>query len=376
MDVRGIGVWLCMGIGLLLLGLAGAQAQPAGHPPILSGGEQKNAAKERQRRQDQILQQTFGPMEIRRDVVYAKVDGKDLTLDVFVPNGKAQAGELRPLVIWVHGGGWRQGDKDPCAALFLMKAGYAVASINYRLTGEASFPAQIWDCKAAVRFLRAKANEFGYDPGPIGMMGGSAGGHLAALMGTTNNNADLEGKVGDYTEVSSHVHAVCDWFGPTNLTVQYFEGKEFPKELVVPMSPEKVLNTEVNKSVPRNELTDLLGGLPTRTMEKAILASPILQVGKDAAPFLIMHGDQDQVVPIYQSRTFAQRLREEGVPVELVEIAGAGHGGGEFVNAERMGQIRAFFDRYLRKMKAEEGVEAKDGQGKGKGTLPKTFKTR
>ncbi len=362
-----VGVSVCV-VGLTV-GFALAQAKPEGSEGVGGGVDQWE-------RQNQAVERQVGPVEIRRDVVYATVNGKALTLDVFVPKVRPKPGEIRPLVIWVHGGGWKEGDKEPCYALFLVKHGYAVASINYRLTGEATFPAQIWDCKAAVRFLRAKANEYGYDGGAIGVMGGSAGGHLAALMGTTNNHAELEGREGDFTEVSSNVQAVCDWFGATNLAVEYFNGKEFPREHVVPMDPEKVLNTDVNTSTPKNELTDFLGGPPTRVMEKARLASPILQVSKDDPAFLVMHGDQDNVVPVYQSRMFVQKLKEAQVPVEYVEIPGAGHGGGQFVDAERVRVMQMFFDKYLRKIDAGVSEREAGEKPKPKGTMPKVFNVR
>jgi acetyl esterase/lipase len=379
---RVAGFWLGVGLAALTAAFVAANAQEGSKQPLGDVGGQAGSkpagkgAPGRFERQDQLFEQMFGPLEIQRDLVYAQVDGKALTLDLFVPRGKAKAGEIRPLVIWVHGGGWRGGSKDPCAAIFLAKSGYAVASINYRLTGEASFPAQIWDCKAAVRFLRAKAHEFGYDPGAIGVMGGSAGGHLVALLGTTNNHPELEGKLGEYTDVSSNVQAVCDCFGPTDLTVQVFDGKEIPKALVVPMDPEKVLNTEVNKSTPKNELTDLLGGPPTRMMEKARLASPMLQISQQSSPFLIMHGDKDPIVPVYQSRVFAEKLKEAGVPVEYVEIAGAGHGGAQFMDGERTGQVVRFFDRNLRKIGGDPADGEKGAVAKPKGTLPNTYKTR
>src|SRR5574338_458156 len=147
-----------------------------------------------------------------RNVEFAKPDGIALHLDLYLPANARNA----PLVIWIHGGGWADGDKDNPPGLSLLKHGYALASVEYRLTDRAPFPAQIHDVKAAVRFLRANAARFGLDPERFGAWGESAGGHLAALLGTTSVRGELEGDEG-VTGVSSRVQAVCDWYGPTDL---------------------------------------------------------------------------------------------------------------------------------------------------------------
>jgi acetyl esterase/lipase len=345
---------LCMLIMSALWLVSVAQAQPADAT--------------QQRRAQQVREQLLRSVDIHKDLVYATVDGKELKLDLYVPKQKAPAGQVRPLVVWVHGGGWKGGSKEHNPALFLLMDGYAVASINYRLTGVASFPAQIWDCKAAIRFLRAKAHDYGYDPSNIGVFGGSAGGHLAALMGTTNNHPELEGKVGDHLEVSSNVQAVVGWYGPTDLAVEYFNGKPFPKERITPMDPARILDTAPYKGPDSNELTDLLAGPPIRVMERALLASPIHHVSQYDTPFLIMHGERDNVVPVYQSRRFVEKLREFNVPVEYVEIPNAGHGGAQFFEPEQLRRIQQFFNRHLRN-KPDPGQTT----GKPQGTLPPRY---
>ena len=157
----------------------------------------------------QLLQNTL----VKKNMIYASVEGTDLKLDLFIPE-KAEG--PMPLVVWIHGGGWRSGSKENCRALGLTEYGFAVASINYRLTDVAMFPAQIHDCKAAIRFLRANAKQHRIDPNRIGVWGSSAGAHLAALMGVTNGNKEVEGNIGKYTQTSSDVQAVCDWCGPTD----------------------------------------------------------------------------------------------------------------------------------------------------------------
>ena len=147
-----------------------------------------------------------------RNLEYARVGDKKLLLDLYLPE-KPQ-GPL-PLVIWIHGGAWLGGDKADCPARRLVQRGYAVASVNYRLSNEAIFPAQIKDCKAAVRWLRAHTAEYGLDAGHFGVWGASAGGHLVALLGTSGDTKDFD--KGENLGVSSRVQAVCDWFGPTDL---------------------------------------------------------------------------------------------------------------------------------------------------------------
>lgn len=273
--------------------------------------------------------------EVRRDVVFARVDGHDLKLDLAVPRaggdgpadaGRAQAGRRVPLVIWIHGGGWQGGSKEGSPAVFLLREGFAVASISYRLTDVATFPAQIHDCKAAVRFLRANAEQYGIDPQHIGVWGASAGGHLAALLGVTGDDAQFEGKVGEHLDVSSRVQAVCDWFGPT-----IFDAKNVP--LAFGGNPMVV---------------KLLGGTIDQKRELARMASPALHVTGDAAPFLIVHGDKDNLVPLFQSTIMAQWLEQAGVESKLVVLPNAGHGGPPFVEAARRDEIVAFFSKHLK----------------------------
>src|SRR5687768_12543691 len=154
--------------------------------------------------------------QTKYDLPYVENGKSSQSLDLFIPAG-ATADKPLPLVVWIHGGGWRQGDKARCLALPLLAHGYAVASINYRLSGEAQFPAQIHDCKAAIRWLRANAKEHGIDADRIGVWGSSAGGHLVALLGTSGDVKELEGELGN-AGVSSRVQAVCDFFGPAELS--------------------------------------------------------------------------------------------------------------------------------------------------------------
>jgi acetyl esterase/lipase len=229
-------------------------------------------------------------------------------LDLYIPKDHPPGKKL-PLVIWVHGGGWSGGDKSENMWMQIAKGGFAAASINYRLTDEAQFPAQIFDVKAAVRWLRAHAAEYDIDPKRIGAWGASAGGHLVALLGTSDGTKELEGDEGN-PKFSSRVQAVCDYFGPTDF---------------VNVLDQRERNTG---KAPAEPLVDkLLGGSPTERPEQARLASPVTFVTRHAPPFLIVHGDQDPLVPFQQSEELAETLKKHGVECSLIVVRGGGHGG-------------------------------------------------
>jgi acetyl esterase/lipase len=198
--------------------------------------------------------------------------------------------------MYVHGGGWSSGDKAQGAGALeipaLQSAGFLVVSVNYRLAPEYVFPAMIEDVKCAVRFLRAHASQYNLDPDRIGVWGGSAGGHLVALLGTTDSSAGFD--FGEYLDQSSRVQAVVDMFGPTDLTVQFEGGIE--------------------------KASRVFGDFD------AALASPVTYVSADDPPFLMLHGEADKLVPIEQSQILLSALQAAGVPAELVAVANAGHG--------------------------------------------------
>ena len=252
---------------------------------------------------------------VLKDLAYVEQGHERQRLDLYLP----LAGDRPvPVIVWVHGGGWAGGSKARTPASRMVQSGFAVAAINYRLSQHAVFPAQIHDCKAAIRWLRAHAAEYRLDTRHIGVWGSSAGGHLVALMGTSNGVADLEGTLGN-PEQSSDVQAVVDWFGPTDfLTVG-----------------------------PKETRTNLLGGDPLQIPEQAKRASPIHYVSKDDPPFLVMHGDADKTVPIAQSETFTEALQDAGVDATFIKVVGGGHGGQLFTNQESMQRIEAFFRRHL-----------------------------
>jgi acetyl esterase/lipase len=267
-------------------------------------------------------------VEVLRDVVYGTAGGRELKLDIYRPDERP-AGAM-PVLVWIHGGAWRAGDKRTGGARVVPFAakGYFCASINYRLTGEAAFPAQVEDCKCAVRYLRAHAAEYGIDPERIGVWGSSAGGHLVAMLGTTGGVGELEGE-GGWAGHSSRVQAVCDWYGPSDL-------------LAMADQP-----SNMNHDGPGSPEGAFLGGSVKANPAKARRASPVTYVDADDPPFLIMHGTRDMTVPFGQSEILHAALRDAGVDVTFRPVEGAGHGGPGFGSDEALGLVTDFFAKHL-----------------------------
>ena len=261
-----------------------------------------------------------------RDLAYVENGHERHKLDLFIPAG---AKEALPLILWIHGGGWQSGRKEGCPPLRdgYTQRGFAVASINYRLSGHAVFPAQIEDCKAAIRWLRAHADEYRLDPQRFGVWGSSAGGHLVALVGTSGDVKAFE--VGENLDQSSRVQAVCDYFGPTDFSL--FVTTPGYESHATANSPE----------------AKLIGGVVKENEEKAARTNPITYVSQDDPPFLIVHGDKDPTVPINQSQLLYDALKQEGVKVHFHTIKGAGHGQG-FGGPEIEPMVGGFFDRMLK----------------------------
>ncbi len=244
------------------------------------------------------------------DLEYAKVDGVSLQLDLYLPAHTASPSKAvaPPLVVWIHGGGWTEGARRPCPMTWLVGRGYAVASITYRLAPKYIFPAQIEDCKAAIRWLRANAAEYGYDPDRIGLCGESAGGHLVTLLGLTSGtgNKALDGKVGDHLDTSSDVQAVCEMYGPADLT--------------------KPVNDHVPGTVDIQKIvTTFLGGSLEEKHEQAVAASPLTYITAKSPPFLIVHGDHDPLVAVDQAWMLFHAMRAAKAPVELWVIPNGSH---------------------------------------------------
>ncbi len=259
-----------------------------------------------------------------RDLEYGHANNHAMRLDLYLPE---KEDHRLPLIIWIHGGGWRGGSKDvPSPALPFTAKGYAVAQVGYRLTREATFPAQIYDCKAAVRWLRANAAKYNLDPEKFAAWGSSAGGHLVALLGVSEGIVELEGKVNDL-KASSRVQAVVDWYGPTD----FLQSSNLP--------------SSIHPGDSNSPVAKLLGGPVLDNKDKAAAASPMTYVSKAAPPFLIMHGDQDRIVPIRQSELFYEALRKHGVDATFIPVKGAGHG---FRGPEATKPVEEFLKRCLK----------------------------
>ena len=265
-------------------------------------------------------------VEVERDIAYVEGGHERQKLDLYRPSGfDPTSDEPRPLVVWIHGGGWRNGSKANALPLRqrYVEDGYLLASVGYRLTDVAGFPAQTDDCLAALRFLREHADEYGIAADRIAVWGASAGGHLAAMMGVME--ADSEGR--------EHVQpaAVVDYFGPSDLLAF----ADFSDRVRGPNSPEALL----------------LRGPVLQNREKAAEASPVTHVDADDPPMLMVHGDRDPLVPLRQSERLQERLAEVGVEARLVEIRGGGHGGRSWNDPRIVAAVRTFLDEYLRDRK-------------------------
>ena len=241
---------------------------------------------------------------VHRDLAYVTNGHALQKLDLYVPKTDAKV----PLIIFVHGGAFRGGDKRSESPARFLADGYAVASLNYRLSQDAIFPAQIEDCKAAVRWLRSNASKYKLDSDRFGAWGTSAGGHLVAMLGTTGDTRIFD--VGENLEFSSRVQAVADWFGPTDF---------------LQMDSHRVPNGMAHNP-PGSPESRLIGGPIQQNKEKAAQANPITYITSNASPFLIAHGDADRMVPHHQSELLEAALKKAGVPVRLFTVKGAGHG--------------------------------------------------
>lgn len=270
-------------------------------------------------------------VKVERSLLFANPGGKNLKLSLYRPDSDSTN---VPVVVVIYGGAWmmrNQGFEIP-KAIWLARHGYAAAVIDYRLSSEALFPAQIYDCKAAVRWLRANAAKYGLDAGHIGAWGDSSGGHLACLLGTAGNVAALEGDEGNTNE-SSQVQAVVDFFGPTDL---------------LHMGDHALPGSWIDHNSPTAPEALLIGGPVQKNPQKAELANPIKYVTHGDPPFFIAHGDQDLLVPCYQSELLFKALKKAGDNVTFYIIAGAGHEDPAFDSDMMRAAVLAFLDKYLK----------------------------
>jgi acetyl esterase/lipase len=267
------------------------------------------------------------------DLAYVPDGTPAQRLDLYLPEQPAD--KPLPLVVHIHGGGWRGGNKYPCPIVGLVSKGYAVASVEYRFSQQALFPAQIQDCQAALRWLRANSKKYGLDAERIGVTGSSAGGHLSALVGTAGGKKVFP-PIGGNEDHSDRVKAVCDFYGPKNF------------RSVMQQADEDKNVANVFRFNTSGDPYSSLTGSNLSDSAKSDTVSPIFYVGEDCPPFLILHGTHDALVPYAQSVEFADRLKAKGIPVWLQTLPGSGHGGPGFSKPALHALILAFFDKHLK----------------------------
>lgn len=278
---------------------------------------------------------------VERDIVYGNAGNRPLRLDIIRPKDPAES--PLPVIAYIHGGGWRNGSKERETGRlvpFAASGNYFCVAIEYRLTGEASWPAQIHDCKAAIRWLKANADKYDYDPKRLAAWGSSAGGHLVSLLGTTADLAELEGNCGS-PDYSSQVTCVVDFSGPSN----------FPAMFTSPDVPKNI----------KEAVAALLGGPLDERREEAVAASPMTYVSPDDAPILIVQATKDPLVPLEQGTQFHEALKADGVDSTLIIIEGTDHGS-SIRNREVLERAQAFFERHLRGKQVEISVEPIQGR--------------
>jgi acetyl esterase/lipase len=253
------------------------------------------------------------------DLVYATVGGKALGLDLHLPPGVHHP----PLLVFVHGGAWTTGNKTQYPK-FLLDRGYAVASLDFRSSNDAPFPADVFDIKAGIRYLRAKAALYGYRTDRIAIVGASSGGHLAQLVGVTNGVAALEGTEGDHLDQSSAIQAIVSYFGASDLTTILAQ------------------STPVGLAVRGPALKRLLGAAPDQAPALAKLASPIFHVDRNAPPILLLHGDQDTQMPLNQVYEMQWAYEQVGLHAEVLILHGVDHDAGPFFRDAPVDRVAKF----------------------------------
>ena len=280
-------------------------------------------------------------VEVRRNVAYADNGNPRQTLDLYLPKERVPGGRL-PVVVFIHGGGWQNGNKSAGQSWvepYVASGLYAGVAVGYRLAGEAPWPAQIHDCKAALRWLHANAARCGLDAGRIGVVGNSAGATLALLLGASEATAGLEGAVGPHLTESSRVAAVGNFFGRINFLAEPATARAGPAQA----------------AALAGRLTVLFGGTLGEKAELAREASPVNHITAGHAPVFTAHGTSDELVPYVQALELDAAMKRSGVPHTLVAMQGFGHG---FQNAEANRRARQFFDRTLRGVGTEISTEA------------------
>ncbi len=269
-------------------------------------------------------------VELRLDQPYAGNDNPKQKVDLYLPK-KRNTDKPLPVVALIHGGGWVNGDRLGYAAAaiqFSRTGDYTAVAVGYRLTKEAHWPSQIYDCKAAIRWIRAHAKEYNLDPDKIAVMGSSAGGHLSSLLGTSGDVKELEGDLGPSTTFSSRVQCVVNLCGP----------EDFTKALMFDKDGKPIIDDPA--------VSGLLGGTYEAKHAEAVAASPVTYVTKDDPPFITFHGTADKRVAYLNAETIHAALQKAGVPSLLIPITDGGHG--SVSHPEVIARAKLFVGKTLR----------------------------
>lgn len=272
-------------------------------------------------------------IKMEKDISYIENGDDAQKLDLYLPEKSTD--KPLPLIVHIHGGGWRGGSKFPCPVTMMALQGYVVASVEYRFSQKAIFPAQIQDCQAAIRWLRAHNKQYNIDTAHVGVVGGSAGGHLSALVGTSGGKKAFA-PIGGNEEQSDVVQAVCDYYGPADFYT-----------VVQQAADDKNVKSIFHFNTPGDPYSDLIGA-KLDDKPKADAVSPVHYISKDCPPILILHGTHDALVPYAQSEEFTAALKQQGVEVWLQKLPGSGHGGPAFNKPALTTFILNFFDKHLK----------------------------
>jgi len=262
----------------------------------------------------------YGAAKAYRNIPYVEHAGPRQNFDLFLP--ESGGNQPLPLIFWIHGGAWMTGSKEWDNVKYLVKHGYAIASVDYRFTPEFRFPAQIQDCNAALNFILAHAADYGVSSNEFVVGGGSAGGHLALLLGLARQEKDFG------ADPAVRPLAILDFFGPTDLKDQLEDMQSF--------SSQKSLQTAHDAG------DKLLGGPVENLAEKALWASPISYVATNNPPVLILHGARDDLVPLKESQRLRTALERAGVKNQMIVVKEAGHDGPLFSTPEIQIKVAAF----------------------------------
>ncbi len=273
-------------------------------------------------------------VDVTRDIPYADNDNPRQRLDLYLPKTRTE-GSILPVIVFIHGGGWRAGDKSSGAGnlmRFIPSGKFAGVSVGYRLTNEAQWPAQIHDCKAAIRWIRGNADKYGLNADKIAVWGTSAGGHLVSMLGTSGDVKELEGDLGSHDDKSSTVTAVINFFGPENFETMIRQ------------------KSDIDRTTANYPEALLLGGRVQDRPQVARQASPVTHISPGDAAFLTAHGTEDPLVPFSQATELHEKLKQSGVPSILITMDGGGHG---FASRELDETIARFLNHHLLGNKSE-----------------------